>query len=204
MTREEWLIKACEKIDLKIFNGDLDILNHGFQIACGMCPGKKKTHTIQPYEGEDVKMEDFFPTTISVSHTLKNPKEILGHLAYECVFAFFNEKKLNKKTKHLLAKYYFEEPYNSYHPSEELEQKINEIYQEMVKSYGDFPGIPVIPHQSKNNNHNKNTLTIFCPVCGYQIKVSKAMHKKHGGALPTCVCGAKMGIDLDEDENQNK
>ena len=105
MTREEWLTKAVELIDIEVFKGDLDTINHKFQINCGICPGKKLSTTIQPYDGEDVKLDDFFPTTISINHQIKNPVEMLGILARECVFAFFNESKLNKRTKKLFDKY---------------------------------------------------------------------------------------------------
>ena len=80
MTREEWLRHAVEMIDAEIFEGDLDTINHQFQINCGNCPGKKLSSTIQPYDGENVKLEDFFPTTISISHTIKDPIDLLGNL----------------------------------------------------------------------------------------------------------------------------
>ena len=127
MTREEWLTRAVELIDTEVFNGDLDTINHKFQINCGICPGKKLSTTIQPYDGEDVKLEDFFPTTISINHQIKDPIEILGVLARECVFAFFNESKLNKRSKKLFEKYLFDQPYTSYNPSADLDDKINYV-----------------------------------------------------------------------------
>ena len=95
MTREEWLRHAVEEINTAVFGGDLDLLNHDFQIACGRTQGKKPTECIQPYDGEDVKLEDFFPTTISVNFTIKDPIEMLTALTYECIHAFFNVKGTN-------------------------------------------------------------------------------------------------------------
>ena len=50
MTREEWLRKAVEMLDSELFEGDLDLVNHEFQITCGKFSGSKRTDTIQPYE----------------------------------------------------------------------------------------------------------------------------------------------------------
>ena len=202
MTREEWLRKAVEMLDVEIFEGDLDTINHKFQINCGIVPGKKLTNTIQPYDGEEVKLEDFFATTISVSHTIKDPIEMLGNLARECVFAFFNEKKINKHTKRLFEKYYFEAPFTSYNPSSYLIELLNIIYKKMVAQHGEFPGETVVIYPKEKKEGKKNTLVLFCPDCGYEIKVSRKMHEKHGQGAPTCVCGSKMALDC-EDENEN-
>ena len=202
MTREEWLIHAVQKIDAEIFEGDLDTINHGFQINCGIVPGKKLTSTIQPYDGENVKLEDFFPTTISVSHTVADPIEMLTNLVRECIFAFFNEKKLNKRTKKLLEKYYFEEPYSGCHPSEYLKNIIAIVYKQMVNEYGEFPGSTVVVYPKEKKEGKKNTIVMFCPECGYEIKVSRKMHEKHGQGTPTCVCGAKMGIDCEDETKE--
>ena len=144
MTREEWLKRAVEMIDTEVFNGDLDTINHQFQINCGICPGKKLSNTIQPYEGEDVRLEDFFPTTISICHTIKDPIEILGNLTRECIFAFFNEKKINKRSKKIFEKYYFIEPFTSCNMSDHLRSMLIDIHKRMVTKYGEFPGVPVI------------------------------------------------------------
>lgn len=203
MTREEWLQHAVELIDTEIFNGDLDILNHKFQVNCGICPGKKNSYTHQPYDGEDVKLEDFFPTTISISHLIKDPYEILGNLARECVFAFFNEKGVNKRTKALFGKYYFGDPFTSFNATSTLSDKLKLIYKTLVEKYGDFPGEAVRVYPKDKKDGKKNTLTMFCPECGYEIKVTRKMHEKHGQGTPTCMCGAKMGIDYDEENKEN-
>lgn len=200
MTREEWLQHAVEMIDVNIFGGELDTFNRKYQIDCGICPGKKLTNTIQPYDGEDVKLEDFFPTTISVSHKIKDPIEMLGNLARECVFAFFNEKKINKKTKKLFNKFYFDAPYTSYHPTEILKEMILDVYNNMVKTHGEFPGVAVVTYPKTNNKANKNTVVMFCPDCGYEIKVTKKVYNKYGMRTPVCVCGTNMAVDC-EDEN---
>lgn len=201
MTREEWLRHAVEMLDTELFDGDLDTINHKFQINCGICPGKKQSNTIQPYDGENVKLEDFFPTTISIDHKISDPIERLGVLARECVFAFFNEKGNNKRVKSLMEKYYFHAPFTSYNPSPYLIEILTIINTTLVKKYGEFPGETVIVYPKEKKEGKKNTFVLFCPDCGYQIKVSRKMHEKHGQGLPTCVCGSKMAVDC-EDENQ--
>lgn len=203
MTREEWLRKAVEMLDAEIFEGDLDTVNHGYQINCGIVPGKKLTTTIQPYDGEEVKLEDFFATTISVSHTIKDPIEMLGNLARECVFAFFNEKKVNKRVKRLFEKYYFEAPFSSYNPSSYLVDLLNIVHKKMVDKYGEFPGETVVVYPKEKKEGKKNTIVMFCPNCDYCVKVSRKLFEKHGQGTPTCVCGTKMGIDCDDESQEN-
>ena len=203
MTREEWLQRAVEMLDAELFKGDLDLLNHKFQINCGICPGKKMTTTIQPYDGEDVRLEDFFPTTISVNHQISDVEEMIGWLARECVFAFFNEKSVNKRSKRLFEKYYFEAPFTSYNPSTTLVDIISLVYKKMIKEYGKFPGETVVVYPKTKKEGKKNTLVAFCPDCGYEVKVARKMYDKHGQELPTCFCGSKMAIDCEyEKENQ--
>ena len=199
MTREEWLRHAVEQLDSILFAGDLDILNHQFQISCGRCPGKKLTECIQPYDGEDVKLDDFFPTTLTVNFTIKDPIERLGALALECIHAFFNIKGTNKQFKKLAAKYYFEKPYTQYTPSLHLIEILNEVNDVMKQKYGEFPGKPIVFHK-KETEKKKTSFTVFCPDCGFEMKVSNKMLKKYGKNMPTCPCGAKMALDEGEDE----
>lgn len=201
MTREQWLRYAVEKLDVEIFEGDLDTINHEFQITCGIVPGKKLTNTIQPYDGEDISLADFFPTTISVSHTIKDPIEILINLTRECVFAFFNEKTVNKRAKKLLEKYYFEAPYSECHPSDYLKNLIELVYKQMVNEYGEFPGQAVIIHPKEKKEGKKNTVILFCPNCGIEYKVNRKAWEKNTSGLPTCGCGAKMGVDNENEES---
>ena len=201
MTREEWLRHAIEQLDSNVFGGELDLLNHEFQISCGKCSGKKLTETIQPYEGEDVKLDDFFPTTILVSHEIKNPKDILSNLAYECIHAFFNEKGTSKRFKKLAEKYYFNSPFKTCNPSPHLIDILNNIYDEMNKKIGPWPGKAVVKHKKENKDGKKNTIASFCPECGFEIKIARKTLDKHGWNAPTCPCGSKMGLDM-EDENE--
>lgn len=200
MTREQWLRHAVEKLDIEIFEGDLDTINHEFQINCGIVPGKKLTNTIQPYDGENVQLNDFFPTTISVSHTIKDPIDILINLARECVFAFFNEKTVNKRVKKLLEKYYFEAPYSECHASDYLKTLIESVHNQMVKEYGEFPGQTVIIHPKEKKEGKKNTVILFCPNCGIEYKVNRKAWEKNASGLPTCGCGAKMGVEGDNEK----
>jgi hypothetical protein len=128
---------------------------------------------------------------------------MLGNLARECVFAFFNEKKVNKRVKRLFEKYYFEAPFSSYNPSSYLVDLLNIVHKKMVDKYGEFPGETVVVYPKEKKEGKKNTIVIFCPDCGYEIKVSRKMHEKHGQGTPTCVCGAKMGIDCDDESQEN-
>ena len=189
-------------LDTELFDGDLDTINHKFQINCGICPGKKQSNTIQPYDGENVKLEDFFPTTISIDHKISDPIDRLGILARECVFAFFNEKGNNKRVRRLMEKYYFQAPFTSYNPSPYLVEILNIVHKMLVSKYGEFPGETVIVYPKEKKESKKNTLLVFCPNCDYQVKVSRKMYEKYGQGTPTCICGAKMAIDQENEENK--
>lgn len=204
MTREEWLQKAVESLDAHLFNGDLDLLNHGYRITWGKCPGRKPTECVQPYDGENVRLEDFFPTTISVSYTIKDPIEMLTALAFECIHAFFNIKGVNKKFKALADKYYFDAPYTTAHASGVLNDIIRNIYAGLKEQYGAWEDIaqPVVFHKDVKE-HKKTTITIFCPECGLEFKTNKKKFEKAGGRAPTCGCGAHMGIDYGDDVEIN-
>ena len=204
MTREQWLRHAVEKLDTEIFDGDLDTINHKFQINCGIVPGKKLTTTIQPYDGENVSLADFFPTTISVSHSIKDPKEMLENLTRECVFAFFDEKKVTKRCKKLLEKYYFEAPFSECRPSAYLKVLLDSVYKQLVNECGEFPGQTVITYPKEKKEGKKNTIILFCPDCGMEYKVNRKKWEKNTSGLPTCGCGTKMGVDnSDEEITQN-
>lgn len=194
-TREKWLRKAVEELDTRLFNGDLDLYGRDYQVSIGRCPGQKGSETAFPFDGEDVNMDDFFPVTIQVSWTIKDPIDILGNLAYECVRAFFDERKNSKRFKKLLEKYYFDKPYNKYTPTPYLRDILEEVYKEI----GEFPGYPVVFHPKPKKEGPKNTLVMFCPSCGYEVKVNRKVWEKNGQGCCTCVCGTKMGIDLTDE-----
>ena len=200
MTREEWLRHAVEQLDSDVFNGDLDLLNHDYQIACGRCPGKKLTESIQPSDGENIGLDDFFPTTIHVNFLIKDPIKLLEALAFECMPAFFNMKPKGKLFKVTAEKYYFEYC-DGWVPSAHLNDLLKSVYDKIVKRYGEFPGKPVKFPEKEQKPKKRNSYAIFCPECGYEMKVARKVFEKHNNGLPTCPCGAKMGVDM-EDENE--
>lgn len=200
MTREEWLRHAVEQLNTDIFNSELDLLNHDYQIACGRCPGKKLTETIQPSDNEDIGMDDFFPTTIHVNFTIKDPIKILSALTVECVVAFFNIKPKGKQYKETVKKYGFEYD-GEWVPKESTKDTLRHVYERLVKQYGEFPGKP-IKFPVKQKEKKVNSYAIFCPECGYELKITKKIFEKHGKGLPTCPCGAKMGVDMSDDKEE--
>lgn len=201
ITHEEWLQEAVTALDTKVFEGDLDLLNHAFQISWGKCKGKKITETIQPGDVEDLKLDQFFPTTIVVDYKQSDPITIMQHLTHECIKAFLGITK-GKKFKKTAEKYYFEEPYKEVHCSAYLMDLINEAYADVVAKVGAWPGGAVVfPVKEKVKKINKYTL--FCPECGMELTISKKMFDKYNGALPTCACGSKFARDLEE-ESQEK
>lgn len=206
MTREEWLIHAVKALDRNIFKGDLNLEGRQFQIGTGRCPGQKLSETVQPYQGEDVKLEDFFPTTMSVSWTINDPIELLGNLALACVHGFFDEKSCGtKRFKQLAQKYGFERPFNVYNGGQGLITDLKLTLEELEKEYGKYPGKAVSFHKEERTGPTKkSTLKIFCPECGYEMSIKRKILEKHGNNLPTCPCGVKMAIDLsDETETSN-
>ena len=202
ITREKWLRHAVELLDTKLFNGDLDLYNRQYQVGVGRCPGQKGGETVFPFDGEDVSLDDFFPVTMQVSWTIKDPIDMLGNLALECVHAFFNEPKMSKRFKQLCDKYYFEKPYNKYTPTSMLRDILEDVHKELVKNYGDFPGYPIVFHPKPKKEGKKSTLVIFCPQCGMEYKVNRKTFEKSKSGLPTCGCGTKMGIDMSDEINE--
>ena len=201
ITREKWLRHAVEMLDTKLFNGDLDLFNRQYQVSVGRCPGQKMSESVFPFDGEDVSLDDFFPVTMQVDWTLKDPIDMLGNLALECVHAFFDERKVNKKFKALAEKYYFDKPYNKFTPTTHLREVLEDVHKSLVKEYGEFPGYPVVFHPKPKKEGKKNTLVLFCPNCGMEYKVSRKAWEKNTNGLPTCGCGTKMGVDLTEEND---
>lgn len=201
VTREKWLRAAIEILDTRLFNGDLNVMDRQYQVSVGRCPGQKASESVQPFDGENVTLDDFFPTTIQVSWTIKDPIDMLGNLAYECVHAFFDEPKVNKRFKKLAEKYYFDTPYNKYTPTPYLKDILEETYKELKKNYGDFPGYAVVFHPKPKKEGKKNTLLMFCPNCGLEVSIKRKIWEKNGQGTCTCICGTKMGIDLSEETN---
>ena len=204
ITREKWLRHAVELLDTKLFNGDLDLFNRQYQVSIGRCGGKKGSEVVFPYQGEDVSLDDFFPVSIQVSWSIVDPVEMLGNLAQACIHAFFDEPKCNKRFRQLADKYYFEAPYHKYSPSSHLIDILNEVYAELVKDYGEFPGYPIVIRPKEKKPGKKNTLVMFCPNCDYQVNVKRKVWEKNGQGTCTCVCGTKMGIDLTDETDEQQ
>lgn len=196
-TREEWLREAVKLLNSQLFEGTLDLIE--YQISCSLLSGKKLGEVVFPYEGEDVKLDDFFPPTIHIDEKIKEPYKIVATLAHECIHAFMNIKKHNKAFGNAARKIGFEPPFTQFNPSNELIDTCKSIASQL----GEFPGKPVIPH-AKQVKPKTFTGVIFCPECGYELRVSEKMFKGHGEALPTCVCGAKMALDRSNEEGTNE
>lgn len=204
MNAEEWLKKSVEILDKELFNGDLDLLNHPYQISWGRCKGSKNTETVQPSDNENITLQDFFPTTIAISYTVNEPQMLLTNIAYECIHAFFNEKKCNKRFKELAKKYYFEAPYSKCNASEFLKEIIERVYNKMLEDFGEFPNKAVKFPEKDKKQRKKHKYIMFCPSCGYEVTVSDKTLKKYGNGSLTCVCGNKMGIDLSDEEQEKE
>ena len=200
MVREEWLRKAVELLDADLFKGGLEVLNQNYQIACGWTRRNRISEVIFPYDGADVQLDDFFPNTIHISVTCADPKEMLVNLAYSCIQCFYGIRSTkNKRFKTLAESFYFDAPYSKCNPSEYLMEIINGVYQKMVVRYGEFPGKPVIVHKKEKEKRQKKTKVLFCPECGYSVKITQKMLEKHGNKMPTCVCGTKMALDCEDE-----
>jgi hypothetical protein len=129
---------------------------------------------------------------------------MLGNLAQACIHAFFDEPKNNKRFRQLADKYYFEAPYHKYSPSTHLIDILNEVYAELVKDYGEFPGYPIVIRPKEKKPGKKGTLVMFCPSCAYEVKVKRKVWEKNGQGTCTCVCGTKMGIDLTDETDEQQ
>lgn len=204
ITREKWLRHAVEMLDTKLFNGDLDLFNRQYQVSIGRCPGQKMSESVFPFNGENISLDDFFPVTMQVDWTIKDPIDLLGNLALECIHAFFDERRVNKKFKALAEKYYFDKPYNKFTPTSVLRDILEDVHKSLVKEYGEFPGYPVVFHPKPKKEGKPNTLVLFCPNCGMEYKVNRKAWEKNTNGLPTCGCGTKMGVDLTEEGDEEK
>lgn len=206
MTREEWLKNAVHVIDEIIFNNDLKTEEfNGFQIACGRVKGFKALgETIFPFNGDDFTLEDFFPVTIHVNCTIKDPINIIEVLTHECIHAFNDLRSHNKEFKYKATQVGFTKPFNKVNTSQALKDKCEIVYNIMKEKYGDFPGKAIVEKKKESKDgKKKGSMTAFCPNCGYEVKVSRKMFDKYKGT-PTCMCGTKMGIDYEEEEDKNQ
>ncbi len=197
-TMEEWLCCAVKHLDAIVFEGALDSTNHGFQIYFGRTKGKRGCETVQPSDAEMVTLEDFFPTTIGVDWQTGDVDKMLANLALECIRAFIGVTK-GKAYKKKCAEFYFDA---EAHPSAYLRDQLMDVRRAVEKELGEFPGKPV-KFPVKEPKEKKPTKAVyFCPECGLELTASIKKLKGATGT-PTCICGAKMGRDL-EDESDEK
>lgn len=206
MTNEEWIRHAIEEIDKTVFDSNLNILDTQFQISWGKCKGTQVTDCIKPQITEDVNLEDLFPNTIVISYGESDMEEFLGNIAHRCIHAFMNVDGYGKEFKTIAQKYYFEKPFKKYHPSSTLRARILQVYEDMKKKYGDFPGKAVKQAKKGKGNEGdgskKHQYVMFCPECGYELTIKEKVLKKYGKVTPNCpCCNMKMGIDMGEPEN---
>ena len=68
----------------------------------------------------------------------------------------------------------------------------------IAKKLGPFPGKPVIPHKKEKK---KRTFSgkLFCPNCGFEVRITEKMFKDHGERMPICPCGTHLALDCTED-----
>lgn len=200
ITREGWLRHCVEEVNNHIFDSDIDLENTEYQIACGWCKSSKALgETVFPYEGEDVSEEDFFPITMHISVTETDVKKIIAIVIHEFIHAFYNIRNHGKRFKTLAIKAGFEKPFTELHISEQLEDKIDVILEEMTRKHGEFPGKPVKPHRKEDKERKKTIFKLFCPDCGFTVKAKKDDVDKFG--RPRCACGGLMALDLEDYED---
>ena len=187
-TREQWLRACVELVNEKVYNGDMDIVK--YQISSALLGGKALGNTVMPFDGEDVGLDDFFPPTIHIDEKIQDPVTIVATVAHEMIHAFKDIRKHGKQFGAIAGPAGFEKPYASLHLGEELSMRCHEIADEL----GVFPGQPVKPHK-KEKKPKTFSGVLFCPECGYELRVKEKAFNKHG--LPTCPCGCKMALDME-------
>lgn len=201
-TTEGWLRTAVEQLDRIVFEGELDLTRHPYQIYFGRTKGKRGGETIQPSDNEEITLEDFFPTTIGVSFENGDLNKMMANLAFECIKAFFNVSK-GKRFRKLCERFDFEPPYKEALPTPVLADKLKEVIAATKEIEGDFPGKAVkFPTKKKNENKKPNKVVFFCPECGLEYSVPAKKLKDNQGT-PTCICGTKCGRDLEENKDEN-
>lgn len=203
ITREEWLRYLVETIDRVYFDGDLDIPNHEYQISVGRQRGKRQSETVQPSDSEQVTLDDFFPTTISIDWTIRDVYKMATQIAFECIPAFLGEFR-GKALKKIMTQYFFDPPYNEPNPSPYGMDLIKSAVDEVIKKHGKYPGKAVKYPVKEPKPKKKTQYTIFCPECGMEYIVKKSMLDKHGWMAPTCpYCVMKMGIDQEDEQEES-
>lgn len=188
-TREEWLRAAVDLINRDIYGGEMDIVE--YQISPALLGKTKLGETVMPYQGENVGLDDFFPPTIHVDEKIKGTGMLIAVIAHEMIHAFKDIKKHGKAFGAVAGPVGFEKPYAKLSTNEDLTAKCKEIAHKL----GPYPGVPVKPAE-KEKKPKTFSGKIFCPECGYELRVKEKAFKKYG--LPTCSCGAKMALDMED------
>ena len=201
ITREEWLRHAVDMIDCDIFHGELKSGEIDYQIACGWCKSKKALGetVFPPVDDENPDLDDFFPVTIHMSVTEKEPLTMVIALVHECIHAFFNIKNHGKNFKKKAHEVGFGDPVTHFHPTEWLENDCKNILRKLVEKYGEFPGKPLTGKKKEKKERKKSIYKLFCPNCGFECKAKKDDVEKFG--RPTCACGGLMALDLENDSD---
>lgn len=204
ITREEWLMYLVENLDKYLFEGDLHLEEHKYQIGVGRVRGKKGVEVVQPSDGEMIDLNDFFPTTIAIDWETQTVEQMAINLAWACIPAFMNIQPKGKIFAKRMKQYYFDKPYKEAHPSQYCLDLIKMSILQTIQEHGEFPGKPVKFPVKEKKEAKKNSYTIFCGECGMEYKVSKKMLDKHGWKTPTCpYCGCGMGIDNEGENNED-
>ena len=190
-TREQWLRACVDLVNEKVYSGDMDIVK--YQISSALLGGKQLGNTLMPFDGEDVGLDDFFPPTIHIDEKIQDPVTIVATVAHEMIHAFKDIRKHGKQFGAVAGPAGFEKPYASLHLGEDLSMKCYEI----ADALGVFPGQAVKPHK-KEKKPKTFSGVIFCPECGYELRVKEKAFKQHG--LPVCPCGCEMALDCTENE----
>lgn len=193
-TREEWLRAAVNLINKDIYNEEMDVVE--YQISSSLLGGKKMGDTIMPYQGENVGLDDFFPPTIHVDEKIKDESQLVAVIAHEMIHAFKDIMKHGKAFGAVAGPAGFEKPYTSLNLNEDLSAKCHTI----AKELGPYPGVPIKPAE-KDKKTKTFSGKLFCPECGYELRVKEKAFKKYG--LPTCSCGTKMALDMTDIETPN-
>ena len=58
---------------------------------------------------------------------------------------------------------------------------------------------PVKEQDKKEKKKKTFSGKLFCPNCGFEVRISEKMFKDHGGQMPICPCGTHLALDCTED-----
>lgn len=204
ITREEWFIRAVQKIDEQVFNGSLNSGENKFQVSVGRtCSRRANGECILRNDSENATIYDYHPITIHLSVEEESLEKLLTILVHECIHGFFNVSDHGKLFKKHAKEVGLKSPYRCSIADENLESIINNIIKQIEQEYGKYPGVPVKLYIEKEKKERKTKIkTLFCPNCGFEAKANIDMVNEKG--LPRCACGSKMGVDDGEENNEQQ